>query len=91
MEDKSKLDKIKLSIVINRILSSRLNIIILFLLLILKTQLFYRNIDLNVGLFSNTNFISLQFILVAICPLLFIKKDKNRFLVMIIYDVFFSL
>ncbi len=90
MEEKEQ-KKVKLAIIVNNLLSSRLNIIILFFLLVLKTHVFYRNINLDIGLFSNTNFISLQFILVAICPLLFIKKDKNRFLGMIIYDILFSL
>lgn len=73
--------------ILDFILSSRLMIIIFVCILMLKTMLFYRNIDLDIDHFGNLSFISLQFILIMVIPIFFVKKDKNRFWIILLYDL----
>ena len=78
----------RISYLIRVLLSKRIAIIFLMVILIIKTEFFYKNIELERE--EHTNFISFIFILVSILPLFLIKKDKNRFRGLIIYDLIFS-
>ena len=79
------------SIILNCLLSSRLTIIFLVLILMIKTVLFYNCIELDLEQFGNINFISCIFIMILISPILFIKKNKSRFYAIITYDILLSL
>lgn len=79
------------SFILNIILGSRISIILLIGLIIFKTWVFYINIGLDDNNIGQTLFTSIQFILIAICPLLFLKKDKNRFLGVLIYSILIGL
>ena len=79
------------SFVLNIILGSRFSILLLIGLILFKTWIFYINIGLNDSDLKQTLFISIQFILIAICPLFYLKKDKNRFFGVLIYTTFFGL
>lgn len=74
------------SIVIE-LLSSRSGIILLSLILLMKTALFYNDIGLER---EGKDIAGLIFLLISVCPLLLIKKNKNRFRLMLIYDILFS-
>ncbi len=77
--------------IINSILSSRIVILLLFLIIMFKSNLFYQNINLPEDSMDRTIMMTVRFLCVMICPLLFIKKDKNRFLGIMIYDVVISI
>lgn len=85
------------------ILSSRLLILFLVIILWAKANLLYNEIglweDKTVILYSGiggydrayTNMITITYIALLIIPLMFIKKNKNRFAWVIIYDIIFSI
>lgn len=85
-----KNSKNRFAFILNFILGSRISIVLLLILLLAKTMMFYRNLNLEFSAFDYTNIMSFVFLLIIICPLFFIKKDKNRFRGVIIFDIFLS-
>lgn len=81
----------RFAFVLNSILSSRITIILLFFILMFKSNLFYTNIELPEDSMDRTNLMTARFLSVMICPLLFIRKDKNRFRWVMFYDIFLSI
>ena len=81
----------KIAFLINSLLSSKIMIAVLVIILSLKAVLFYDSTTLNTTLSDFTYEMTLIFMSIFICPLLFIKKDKRRFRWIIIYDIFFSI
>lgn len=86
-----KNSKNKGAFIVNFILSSKLMIVILVAILTAKAMLFYKNSKLLVYLSSFTFDITIIFLALLVSPLLFIKKDKNRFRWIMAYDIFFSI
>ena len=76
-KNRYKSSKNHFSFILNFILGSRISILLLIGLILFKTWIFYINIGLNDIDLRQTLFISIQFILIAICPLFYLKKDKN--------------
>lgn len=77
--------------ILSFILNSRLVIILLAFILMIKTILFYKNINLDIDYLELTSFITLQFILIMIIPIFAIKKGKYRFWIIILYDILFGI
>lgn len=88
---KFKNSKNKPAFIVNFLLSSKFMIVILVAILTAKAMLFYKNSKLLVYVSSFTFEITVIFLALLVSPLLFIKKDKNRFRWIIAYDIFFSL
>lgn len=88
---KLKNSKHKISFLINSFLSSKFMLVVLVIILTAKAKIFYDNTSLESILSDFTIIITSIFLTILICPLLFIKKDKNRFIWIMIYDIFFSI
>ena len=73
------------------IFTSRIAIVFLFMILMIKTILFYVCIHISEDEFWYTCFISFIYMLILLFPIFFIRKGKNRFRAVIGYDMFFSL
>lgn len=89
--NKMKNSKNKFRFLLDFFLSSRISILILIAILMAKTVLFYKNININENVIFYTNITTFLFILVLISPILFVKKNKNRFCLVIFYDIVISL
>jgi lipoteichoic acid synthase len=89
--NKLKASDNKLNIILKTILNTRIFIAILVLTLTLKALLFYQNIGANIGAPNYTMQVTISFLLVMVIPLMFIKKNKNRFRWIMAYDIFFSI
>ncbi len=90
--NKIKNSKTPIRDIIRFILGSRIAIIIFGIILYLKAQLFYEKISLEINWEKPeiTNLMTIAFITILVCPLLFIKKEKNRFRTIIIMDILLS-
>ncbi len=82
-----------ISDIIEFILGSRLIIIWLIIILYEKAIFFYDNVDIimSEGVGELRELMTLIFVLVTVSPLLFIKKNKNRFRMFIVFDIFLSI
>lgn len=81
----------RLKSILKLLTSSRFAVGLLVGILMLKTMFFYNDIGLNLGKIEETIFISFVCILIAVLPLLCIKKNRNRAKAIIIYDLLISL
>lgn len=85
-----KNDKNYISRIIEVLLGSRLIIIWIMISLYQKTIFFYENVNLNIGEEDQTYFMTIIFLLITVCPLLFIRKNKNRFILAMCYNLILS-
>lgn len=76
--------------IIRFILGSRLSIILLILIMYIKTNIFYRNIQMDELYMQFLTVFFYCYTLVLVIPLFFIRKNKNRFRFMMFYNIFYS-
>lgn len=87
-----KESKSKFCFILRSLLGSRIVIIILVLVLIEKTKLFYnQTLPMQTEEFENIYLFTFIFIVITLIPLLFVRKDKNRFYLGIIIDLLLSI
>ena len=72
-------------------ISSRLGIIFLIILILLKCIFFYNNIKIEKVIYFYTILDTILFSATIVTPLFFIKKNKNRFFGIIVIDILVSL
>jgi len=73
------------------LLSSRIAILLLLLITLLKTIMFHRGIVASPLYTRYVPTFFMVFSSVLVIPLFFIKKDKNRFRFIMFYDIFYSI
>lgn len=80
----------KIYSLLSLLLSSRITIILTVLILSLKANLFYTNIEAEIEFTASTRTMAIICLSIFVFPLFFIKKDKNRFRWCLTYNIFFS-
>lgn len=80
----------RFSFILDFLVQSKFLIAIFAGILMLKTIFFYNNIGLEMHEHYKTNLLSFLFILILVVPLLCIKKNRNRFIAVIVYDILIS-
>lgn len=83
--------KYKILYILRNLLSSRFIYILLSILLMSKMIFFYNEIEMTKESFNALYELSLIFILVTLCPLWFVRKNKNRFYIGMIFNIIISL
>ncbi len=76
----------KILFILKTLLESRMIILLLLVILMIKSWFFYYNIQLE----KYISYTSILFIMLLIIPMFFIKKDKNRFALFMIYLILTS-
>lgn len=86
-----KQTKNKPMLLLRMLFGSRAVIVVFTMILMAKTLFFYQNLKLEVSFWDNTYQNTLFFIMLTLSPLLFVRKERHRFKLMIVLDIFFSI